>query len=152
MPKHSRRDSGLLTIGIYKSISGVLIAAATAGVTQLFHKNVEAHAEHWLRLLRIDPDNRYVGGLLAKLHMVHTKELKGLAAFGVFYAVLFLTEGVGLMAGQRWALWLTVVATSVFLPVELYEIVTAFSIPAMALFLVNAAIVTWLVCKLRSKN
>src|SRR5689334_11398133 len=89
-----RRDPLLFTIGVYKLITALVIAAAAFGLTQLFHKNVEAHAEHWLDVLRIDPDNRYVGGFLTKLHMIHTKELKGLAAFGVCYAGLFVTEGI----------------------------------------------------------
>ena len=70
--------------------------AGAIGLTRLFHKNVEANAEHWLDMVSIDPDNRYVGGLLNHLRMVHTKELKGLAALGLFFSALFLTEGIGL--------------------------------------------------------
>ena len=149
MARRSRSDRALFTIGCYKLFSGVVIAAAAAGATQLFHKNVAAHAERWLDWLRIDPDNRFVGGILTTLHMVHTKELKGLAAFGVCYSLLFLTEGIGLIMGQRWAAWLTVVATSVFLPLEIYEIVTGFSIAKVGLFVVNAGIVAWLVYNLK---
>src|SRR3954452_24438424 len=141
MARRSRSERALFTIGCYKLFTAIVIAAAAAGATRLLHKNVAGHAEHWLDWLRIDPDNRFVGQMLKTLHMVHTKELKGLAAFGVCYSLLFLTEGIGLIMGQRWAAWLTVVATSVFLPVEIYEIVTAFSIPKVGLLLVNAAIV-----------
>ena len=148
----SRRDTGLVLIGIYKFISGVAFAAATIGVTRLFHKDVEAQVEHWLDLFSIDPDNRYVGGLLAQLHMIHTKELKGLAVFGVFYSALFLTEGTGLLLGQHWAEWLVVVATATFLPLEIYEMIKGVTIANTALFVINAATVAYLVWKLRRNN
>jgi hypothetical protein len=32
--------------------------------------------------LRIDPDNQFIGGLLSKLQLVHSKELKELSALG----------------------------------------------------------------------
>jgi uncharacterized membrane protein (DUF2068 family) len=152
MVRRRHNDSLLFVIGIYKALTGVLFGAAAIGVTQLFHKNVEAKVEQWLDLLKIDPDNRYVGGFLDRLHMIHTKELKGLAAFGVFYSVLFLTEGTGLLLGQRWAEWLTVVATSMFLPLEIYEIASGISAANVALFVVNAAIVAALIYKLRAKS
>jgi hypothetical protein len=40
----------------------------------LFHKDVAAHVEYWLDQLQIDSDNRFVGALLAKLHLIHTKK------------------------------------------------------------------------------
>lgn len=152
MPTKSKNDPVLFAIGLYKGATGFIFGAAAIGVTRLFHKDVEAHVEHWLDMLRIDPDNRYVGGFLDQLHMIHTKELKGLAAFGVFYSALFLTEAVGLLRGQRWAEWLTVVATATFLPVEMYEMAGGLTAANGALFVVNAAIVAALVWRLRAKE
>ena len=148
----SRNDSVLFAIGVYKLFTGAVIAAAAAGVTQLFHRDVEAHAKNSVAMLSIDPDKGYLGTMLHGLHAVHTRELKQLAVFGLCYSMLFLTEGGGLIMGQRWALWLTVVATSVFLPVEIYEIAVAPSILKVALFLINATIVTWLVFRLKKKE
>ena len=147
----SHSDSVLFGIGVYKALTGFIFAAAAIGVTRLFHKNVAANVERWLDWLRIDPDNRYVGGMLNHLHMIHTKELKGLVALGLFYSALFLTEGTGLLLGHRWAAWLTVVATATFLPLEIYEIVKGISVANVALFVINAAIVACLVYKLRGE-
>ena len=147
----SRKDPVLVIIAIYKLLTAVAIAAGAIGLTRLFHKNVEANAEHWLDMVSIDPDNRYVGGLLNHLHMVHTKELKGLAALGLFFSALFLTEGTGLLLRQHWAAWLTVVATALFLPLEIYKIITNISAGTIVLFAVNAAIVGALVYRIRSR-
>lgn len=152
---NKKRRSGydiLTAIGIFKLAKAAAIIALTFGATHLFHKDVEAHVEGWLNILRIDADNRFVGGFLTKLNVVHTKELKELTALGAFYSALFLTEGVGLLLGQRWAEWLTVVATALFLPVEVYEIVQNFGAGKIALFVFNVAIVAFLIFRIRSKT
>lgn len=93
----------------------------------LLHKDVASEVEHWLDQLRIDPDNELIGTLLSKLQLVHTKELKEISALGAGYAALFLTEGTGLLFRKRWAEWLTFVATSSLMPLEVYELVKAFT-------------------------
>lgn len=118
----------------------------------LFHKDVASHVERWLGQLRIDPDNQYVGALLTKLQLVHTKELKELSALGAGYAALFLTEGTGLLFRQRWAEWLTIVSTSLFMPVEVYELIKEFTALRLLLLLVNAAVVLFLVYRVRQKE
>ena len=145
-------DSFLTTIGVFELVKAASIIALTLGAAHLFHKDVEAHVERWLNILRVDPDNRFVGGVLTKLNLVHTKELKELTALGAFYSVLFLTQGVGLLLCQRWAEWLTVVATGLFIPWELYEIVQDFGAWKLALFVFNIAIVGFLIHRIRTKT
>jgi uncharacterized membrane protein (DUF2068 family) len=147
----SRGDSFLLAIAVFKFVKGSALLAVTFGVAHLFHKDVQSEVESWLSILRIDPDNRYIGGLLAKLNLVHTKELKELTALGIFYSALFLTEGTGLLFRRRWAEWLTVVATASFLPLEIYELVHDLSISKVVLFLLNVAIVAFLIHRIRCK-
>ena len=40
----------------------------------------------------------------------------------MLYALIELTEGVGLWLGQRWGEYFAMVATSVFLPYEVYDL------------------------------
>jgi uncharacterized membrane protein (DUF2068 family) len=75
---------------------------------------------------------------------------KTLLATGLLlYAGLEMVEGVGLWLRKRWAEYLTVLATSLGIPFEIYEVaghVTAFRVTALA---VNTAIVIYLVCRNR---
>ena len=118
----------------------------------LLHKDVSSEVEHWVSQLRVDPDNHYIGALLRKLQLVHSKELKELSALGAGYAALFLTEGSGLLFRQRWAEWLTVISTSLFMPLEVYELVKEFTPLRLLLLLVNAAVVLFLIYRLRQKQ
>lgn len=145
-------DSFLLVIAVFKFIKGVALIALTFGAIKLLHNDVQAEVERWIDMLRIDPDNRYVGGLLTKLNLVHTKQLKELTFLSAFYAALFLTEGTGLLLRKRWAEWLTVVATALFLPIEIYEMARKLSAAKSIIFVVNIAIVIYLVQRIRRKN
>ena len=148
----SQGDGALLAIAIFKFIKGAVILALACGALSLLHKDVASEVEHWLDQLPIDPDNRVIGALLSKLQLVHTKELKELSALGAGYAGLFLTEGTGLLFRQRWAEWLTIIATGSFMPLELYELVKEFTAVRLLLLLVNGAVVLFLVYRVRQKE
>jgi uncharacterized membrane protein (DUF2068 family) len=152
--KRSHRHGGgaLLVIAVFKFIKGAALLALAFGALSLFHKDVASHVEHWLGQLRIDPDNQLIGALLSKLQLVHTKELKELSALGAGYAALFLTEGTGLLFRQRWAEWLTIVATSSLMPIEVYELVKEFTAVRLFALLVNAAVVVYLIYLVRQKE
>ena len=141
-----------MTIAVAHIAKGLVLVAVTIGAISLIHKNVVGHAEHWVDMFRLDPDNRYIGAILEKLHLVHTKELKGISGLTGIYAALFLTQGIGLVFRQRWAEWLTVIGTSLFIPVEIYEICREFTLIRSALLLTNIAVVAFLVWLLRQKR
>ena len=65
-----------------------------------------------------------------------------LTAFG--YAILMGTEGLGLYYRKRWARWLTIIATSSLIPLEVYEIVRDPRALPIVVLLANIAIVVYL--------
>jgi uncharacterized membrane protein (DUF2068 family) len=78
-------------------------------------------------LLVISPSHLYEIGLLL-----------------VAYASLEAVEMVGLWLTKRWAEYLTFVATSAFVPFEVYELATSFGWFKLATLIVNLAIVVFL--------
>jgi uncharacterized membrane protein (DUF2068 family) len=125
---HSHGDLTLLVIAVFKFLKGALLLTLAFGALTLLHKDVASEVEHWLNQLRIDPDNEFIGTLLSKLQLVHTKELKEMSALGAGYAGLFLVEGTGLLFRKRWAEWLTIVATGSLMPLEVYELIKQFTL------------------------
>ena len=149
---HSHGDGALLVIAIFKFVKGAALQALAFGALTLLHEDVASEVEHWLDQLRIDPDNEFIGALLTKLQLVHSKELKELSALGAGYAALFLTEGTGLLFRKRWAEWLTIVATSSLMPIEVYELVEKFTAVRLFAQLINAAVVLYLIYLVRQNE
>jgi uncharacterized membrane protein (DUF2068 family) len=149
---HSHGDGTLLVIAVFKFVKGALLLTLAFGALSLLHKDVASEVEHWLDQLRIDPDNEFIGTLLSKLQLVHTKELKEMGALGAGYAALFLTEGTGLLFRKRWAEWLTIVVTSSLMPLEVYELIKQFTVVRLLVVLVNAGVVLFMIYRVRQKE
>jgi uncharacterized membrane protein (DUF2068 family) len=74
----------------------------------------------------------------------------GAIAIGAFaYTTLFVTEGIGLWRGKRWAEYLTVVATLSFVPLEVFEIIRRASATRVLALLLNLAVSGYLIWRLR---
>jgi len=70
--------------------------------------------------------------------------LDAVAAFLVFYGVLQLIEGTGLWLLKRWGEYFAVVATSLFLPLEIYELTEKVTVLRVGALLLNVAAVVYL--------
>ncbi len=62
----------------------------------------------------------------------------------VAYAALEATEMVGLWFAKRWAEYLTFVATTALIPLEIYELTSSLSILKLLTFVINVAIAVYL--------
>ena len=71
-------------------------------------------------------------------------------AIGAFsVALLFVVEGVGLWMGKRWAAYLTVIATTLFVPFEIVQLARLVTAARAAALLINLAVVAFLAYRLR---
>ncbi|MEP6604183.1 MAG: DUF2127 domain-containing protein [Spartobacteria bacterium] len=150
--KREKRNKGLLAIAIFKFAKASILCVVAVGALNLLHKDVAGQAEHWIDMLRIDPDNRYIAAALEKLQFIHTRELKELSALTFFYAALFFTESIGLAFEKTWAEWLTIVATGLFIPVEIYELCKEPSVVKAVLLLINVLVVIFLAFLVRNRQ
>jgi uncharacterized membrane protein (DUF2068 family) len=73
----------------------------------------------------------------------HTLRTVGIAI--VVYALLEGVEAIGLWLTKRWAEYLTFVATTILLPFEVYEIAHRVSVLKILGFLINLAVVLYLI-------
>jgi uncharacterized membrane protein (DUF2068 family) len=71
------------------------------------------------------------------------------AAFLIFYGALQLVEGTGLWLLKRWGEYFAVVATALFLPLEIYELSEKITVLRIVAFLVNVAAVVYLLLSKR---
>ena len=83
-------------------------------------------------------------GELDKVVSLRPRTLEIAGAFVAGYAVLEAVEMVGLWYARRWAEYLTFVATTVLLPLEVYELSTRITALKVIALLVNIAIVVYL--------
>jgi uncharacterized membrane protein (DUF2068 family) len=149
-----KQQSGFIVvlIGLFKLVKAALLIAVGVGAIKFLHKDLASAAMHWAQVLRVDPDSRYVHGILVRIFRVTPKQLKELSVGTFFYAGLFLTEGTGLLLQKHWAEYFTIVTTGLFIPLELYELARHFTITKLVVTVVNVGIVWYLVARVRSRS
>jgi uncharacterized membrane protein (DUF2068 family) len=140
----------LVLIGIFKLLKALLLIAVAIGAIKFLHKDLAGTVMHWTEVLRVDPENRLVHGMLVKIFRVTPKQLKELSLGTFLYAGLFATEGVGLLLRKRWAEYFTIITTSLFIPLEIFELARHFTVTKLVVTLINVLIVWYLVARVRS--
>jgi uncharacterized membrane protein (DUF2068 family) len=78
------------------------------------------------------------------LFIISPSHLYDIGFLLVAYATLEAVEMVGLWFAKRWAEYLTFVATTLFVPLEVYELLSSFGWLKLVTFLVNMAVVIYL--------
>jgi uncharacterized membrane protein (DUF2068 family) len=141
--------AGLAIIAVFKLLKGFLLLAAAIGLLNSVHSDLAASVQHWITLLRMDPDSHYFHLLLVKVGAISPEQIKAATIGSFFYSGLLLTEGVGLWFERRWAEYLTVIVTASFIPLELYELSKRISEVRVAVLAINVAILWYLIWTLR---
>jgi uncharacterized membrane protein (DUF2068 family) len=148
---NSSHDRLIRVIAVFKLLKAAALIALGVGAFRLLHKDISALIEHSIEALKLDPGNRLIDALLAKAANLHPEQIKKLGLGSFFYAGLFLTEGIGLWMLKRWAEWLTVIITGSLVPIEVYEIHRHPSSVKIAVFVINLAIVAYLIYRIRTQ-
>ena len=81
--------------------------------------------------------------------LISCPELEEISVGSFFYAALLLTEGTGLLLRKRWAEYFTVIITASLMPLEFYELIEKFTLTRVAVIILNAVIVWYLIVQLR---
>lgn len=87
---------------------------------------------------------RGVLGYLRKAFEYSPRHLIHLGLAVIAYAALEATEMVGLWWAKRWAEYLTLIAITALIPLEIYELVLGVSVFKVITFVINVAIVVYL--------
>jgi uncharacterized membrane protein (DUF2068 family) len=142
----------LRLIALERIVRGTLLLGA--GIYLLFHLNSDFGrlGERVMRAVELDPRRPFLHRIVAYLHHLHASEVRIAALFALGYGLLELVEGTGLWLDQLWAEYLTVIATSLLIPLELYELVHHPSALKAGGLVVNLAIVAYLVHLLRRRS
>ena len=142
----------LLLIAIFKLIKGVLLLCVGVGAFKLINRDVADTVSHWVDVLRVDPDNVLIHGLLTRLLSVSPNQLKAVGVGTFVYAGLLLTEGTGLLLRKPWAEYFTIVTTAGLIPLELYELAKHVSAAKIVVLILNVAIVVYLIIRVRGRR
>lgn len=153
------REAFVLRLLAVERWGRALVLAALAAAVFTF-ESTQTSLQQWFEreLPRFEPLAKSFNYDLAKsptidhvrslLHSRHGT-LHLVEAFLIGYALLQLAEGVGLWSLKRWGEYVAAVGTSVFLPLEVYELTKHVTPLKVGALVVNLALVAYLVVSKR---
>jgi uncharacterized membrane protein (DUF2068 family) len=145
MPHHT----GMVLIAGFKVLKGLLLLLFGLGLLKLVHADIATLYSRLLEVLHLDTDSQILHAVVLMVDALRPESVLVMSLVSMVYAVLLLTEGIGLWLEFSWAAYLTVASTSLFLPFELYEIVQRITALRIAVLLVNIIVVLYLVKQLK---
>lgn len=149
------RDSVILRVlAVERFLRAVILIALAAGIWWFRDQraNLQTTVESYIPLLQPIADR--LGVTIGDLPLMHRIEtvlnaeattilLIGGVVLGL--GTLELVEAVGLWSGKRWGEYVAVVATSVFIPFEVHELIDKVSFLRVAALAINLFLVVYLV-------
>ena len=115
-----------------------------AGIERAYNNDLPAIRALY-RDLGFDVAHSRLLGLVQHSFMLTPRTLTYLAIGLAAYALIELVESVGLWLGQRWGEYFAMVATSVFLPYEIYDLTVKITWLRVGAFVINLLLVIYLV-------
>ena len=149
---HHHHDKGLLLIGGFKLVEAVFFVAVGMGALHFVNRDLGDAALRLATRLHQDAEGKEVRFILDHLDSLTSHRLRQIGIATFIYAAVRVIEGVGLLREKLWAEYLTIAMTTVFLPWEMYEIVRRLDWFRVGLFVINLAVLAYLIWQLRRKR
>ena len=127
-----------LAIGVWR------FSVSKLSVEQAYDRELPA-VRQLLRQLGFNVNHNKLLGVIQHAFTLNSHTLVLLALAAAAYAVLEVIEGVGLWMLKRWGEYFAMVVTSIFLPYEIYDLTAKVTVLRLLAFLVNLALVIYLV-------
>jgi uncharacterized membrane protein (DUF2068 family) len=127
-----------LAVGVWR------FSVSRLTIEQAYNRELPAVRE-LMRQLGFNVHHSKLLGLIQHAFTLNSNTLALLAVLAAGYAILEVVEGIGLWLLKRWGEYFAAVATAAFIPYEVYDLTTKVTPLRVAAFMVNLALVVYLV-------
>jgi len=140
-PHHNR---WLILIAAFKLAQALLFIAVGVGALRLMHKDFGDLLLKLAHHLHFNPESRFIDFILDRASVVNDRLLRRFSVGLFAYAVIGLTEGIGLYLEKAWAEFFTLGITASFLPWEIFEVIRRVTLIRSGLLTVNILVFAYL--------
>lgn len=135
---------GVRVVAVFEAAKGLLILLAGFGLLSIVHQDAQQVAEDIVRHFHLNPASRYPRIFIDVAGNISDPQLWLMAGFALVYASIRLIEAYGLWRERRWAEWLAVLSGAIYVPIEVYEVLSGISWIKVSTLTVNICIVVYM--------
>jgi uncharacterized membrane protein (DUF2068 family) len=149
MALNDKMGRALRVVAVFEACKGVLVLFAGVALFSLFHQNIQIVAEQLVGHLHLNPAKNIPRIFIEASRNLTDARLLLLAFFAGLYSSMRFVEAYGLWFARRWAEWFALLSGSVYLPIELYELVKGVNGIKIVFILVNFTVVLYMAVMLK---
>jgi uncharacterized membrane protein (DUF2068 family) len=135
---------GVRIVAVFEAAKGLLVLLAGFGLLSIVHQNAQHMAEEIVRHFHLNPASRYPRIFIDVAGNISDSQLWLMAGFALAYASIRLIEAYGLWRSRRWAEWLAVLSGGIYVPIEVYEVLSGISRIKVSTLTINICIVVYM--------
>jgi uncharacterized membrane protein (DUF2068 family) len=137
--------TGLRTVAVFEATKGALVLVAGLGLLSLVHRGAQNFAEEIVQRFHLNPARDHPRILIDAIAHLDDANLRLLAVAALLYSAARFIEAYGLWRLRAWGEWFGIVSGSVYLPVEIYELVDRPTVVKAGVLIFNLGIVGYLI-------
>lgn len=143
---------GVRIVAAFEGAKGALVLLAGFGLLSIVHQSAQQVAEAIVRHFHLNPASRYPRVFIDVAGNISDSQLWLMAGFALAYASIRLIEAYGLWRERRWAEWFAVLSGGIYVPVEVYELLSGISWIKISTLALNLCIVAYMSHVLRHSS
>lgn len=127
------------------AVKGILLWLLSLPLLPLFSRQTILFLHHVARRSHLLSNAQFVTRLFVRIDETPERRFLILSIFFLIWGATDLIEAVGIWQRKRWAEYMAVVGTLIFIPVEIYTIVTRFNWEKLAVSVFNLFIIIYII-------
>ncbi len=147
---HNAQRNLLRAVAFFEFAKGIFVLLIGLSALLLVHKDAWVIAESLLALLHISTDRHSAQMFLDFADNLTDARLWGAAELAFAYSALRFAEGYGLWKQRTWAEWLAFVSGTLFLPLEVRELMRGITVLRSAMLVANLGVILYMFFLLRA--
>jgi uncharacterized membrane protein (DUF2068 family) len=149
---HQSNDRLLSWIAAERAFRALVLFAV--GIALLTHPHTDWGGEimHFATRLGLNPNSNWIQRIVNDVRRISASENVVFGVIAIAYGALEATEAYGLWNRRHWAEWLTVLATSLLLVPEIWELTKSITLLKVGGLVVNLLIVAYMIRRLRRRR
>jgi len=119
-PKRAPTLYFIVGVKLLKGLGALLLAL---GAFQLEDNNLPEDFRQLLEFLHIDPEKKFFLDVADRISEITADNLKWVTKLSIIYGLFMMVQAVGLACRVSWAVWLVILESAFFIPIEVFELV-----------------------------
>ncbi len=135
---------GIRAIAVFEAFKGCIGLIAGLGILSLMHRDIADFAEDLVGFLHLNSEGRLANRIVETVTKLNPSNIKLFFGLSLLYVTIRFVEAYGLWRLRPWAEWFAIISGTLYIPIEIYELIEKPTVIRAGILIFNIAVVLYL--------